>query len=84
MNLKDLLAYGRGLEMSDKQAKGIEEHEKLAKVSPVKTEKKANVRKQEMLQMWRTLPSLRATLSSPERNVQALSQKGSFRYGLQK
>ena len=35
MNLKDLLAYGRGLEMSDKQAKGIEEHEKLAKVSPV-------------------------------------------------
>ena len=37
MNLKDLLAYGRDLEMSDKQAKGIEEHEKLATVSPVQT-----------------------------------------------
>ena len=45
MNLKDLLAYGRGLEMSDKQAKGIEEHEKLAKVSPVQTEKRTSENK---------------------------------------
>ena len=42
MNLKDLLVYGRGLEMSDKQAKGIEEHEKLASVSPVQTEKRTS------------------------------------------
>ena len=35
MDLKALLDYGRGLEMSDKQAKGIEEQEKLAKVAEV-------------------------------------------------
>ena len=35
MDLKALLDYGRGLEVSDKQAKGIEEQEKLAKVAEV-------------------------------------------------
>ena len=34
MNLKDLLAYGRGLEMSDKQAKGIGKHEKFSCQKP--------------------------------------------------
>ena len=31
MNLKELLDYGRGLEMSEKQAKGIKDNEKLAR-----------------------------------------------------
>ena len=35
IDLKALLDYGRGLEMSEKQVKGIEEQEKLAKVSEV-------------------------------------------------
>ena len=35
MDLKALLDYGRGLEMSDKQAKGIKEQEKLVKVAEV-------------------------------------------------
>ena len=39
MNLKALLDYGRGLEISEKQAKGIEEYEKLAKISDVQTVK---------------------------------------------
>ena len=39
MNLNALLDYGRSLEMSEKQAKGIEEYEKLAKVSDVQTVK---------------------------------------------
>ena len=39
MNLKALLDYARGLEMSEKQAKGIEEQEKLAKISDIQTVK---------------------------------------------
>ena len=39
MTLKALLDYGRGLEMSEKQAKVIEEQEKLAKISDVQTVK---------------------------------------------
>ena len=39
MDLKALLDYGRGLEMSELQAKGIEEQEKLAKVTEVQTVK---------------------------------------------
>ena len=39
MNLNALLDYGRSLEMSEKQATGIEEYEKLAKVSDVQTVK---------------------------------------------
>ena len=37
MNLKELLDYGRGLEMSEKQAKGIEEQDKLAQLAEVQT-----------------------------------------------
>ena len=39
MNLNALLDYGRSLEMSEKQAKGIEECEKLAKASDVQAVK---------------------------------------------
>ena len=39
MDLKALLDYGRGLEMSEMQAKGIEEQEKLARVTEVQTVK---------------------------------------------
>ncbi|XP_068758137.1 uncharacterized protein [Montipora capricornis] len=39
MNLKALLDYVCGLEMSEKQAKGIEEEEKLAKILDVQTVK---------------------------------------------
>ena len=45
MNLKELLDYGCGLEMSEKQAKGIEEQGKLAQSSDIQTvkEKKRKV-----------------------------------------
>ena len=39
MNLKELLDYGRGLEMSEKQAKGIEEQDKLTQAAEVQTVK---------------------------------------------
>ena len=39
MNLTELLDYGRGLEMSEEQAKGIEEQEKLAQTADVQTVK---------------------------------------------
>jgi len=39
MNLKELLDYGRGLEMSEEQAEGIEEQEKLAQAADVQTVK---------------------------------------------
>lgn len=39
MNLKELLDYGCGLETSEKQAKGIEEQDKLAQLSEVQTVK---------------------------------------------
>jgi len=35
MDLEALLDYGHGLEMSDKQAKGIDEQEKIAKVADI-------------------------------------------------
>ncbi|KAK3727084.1 hypothetical protein QZH41_019742, partial [Actinostola sp. cb2023] len=44
MNLKALLDYGRGFEMSERQAKGIEEHEKLCKATEVQMVKPRNVR----------------------------------------
>ncbi|KAK3740432.1 hypothetical protein QZH41_004600 [Actinostola sp. cb2023] len=44
MNLKALLDYGRGFEMSEQQAKGIEEHEKLCKATEVQMVKPRNVR----------------------------------------
>jgi len=37
MNLKELLGYGRGLEMSEEQAKGIEEQKKLVQAADVQT-----------------------------------------------
>jgi len=37
INLKELLDYGRGLEMSEEQAKGIEEQEKLVQAADVQT-----------------------------------------------
>ena len=39
MNFKELLDYGRGLEMSEKQAKTMEEQDKLAQVADVQTVK---------------------------------------------
>ena len=39
MNLKQLLDYGCDLEMSERQAKGIEEQEKLVQVAEVQTVK---------------------------------------------
>ena len=48
MNLKELLDYGRGLEMSQKQTKGIEDQEKLAQVAELQTVKEEK-RKPEMV-----------------------------------
>ena len=39
MNLKELLDYGRGLEMSEKHAKGKEEQDKLTQAAEVQTVK---------------------------------------------
>ena len=39
MNIKELLDYGRGLEVSEKEAKGIEEQDKLTQAAEVQTVK---------------------------------------------
>ena len=43
MDLKALLDCSRGLEMSEKQAKGIEEQEKLVNISKVQTVKEGKL-----------------------------------------
>ena len=52
MNLKELLDYGRGLEMSEEQAKGIEEQEKLAQTADVQKVKEEK-RKPEIKKCYR-------------------------------
>ena len=54
MKLKVFLFYGCGKEISDKQAKGIQDHEKLVNVSPVQTGKRTPKNKKYMLPVAKT------------------------------
>ena len=72
MNLKELPDYGRGLEMSKKQAKGIEKQEKLTQVAHVQTVKEEK-QKPENKKCYRC-----------EENCQVLSHERPFRKSVQK